>query len=105
MQPQQVGNHNEVKMIERESRYYIGPLSQTPNKYTGSYEISVYRAFPATKQVTYTNYTWVDGDSLALLAQRYLKNAKYWWEIMDINPSISDPFNIAPGTVIKVPND
>ena len=91
-------------MIERVSRYYTGPLAQTPNKYTGVYEISVFRDFPTSQLTTFKSYTWADGDSLGQVANQYLDNPKYWWEIADINPEITDCFNIAPGTVIKVPN-
>jgi len=27
-----------------------------------------------------------------------------WWEIMDINPEILDPFTITPGTQLRIPN-
>jgi len=90
-------------MIERVSRYYDGPLSQTAHKYTGDPAISVYRAFSTSKKIRYVEYTWVDGDNIAVLAQAYGLGAKYWWEIMEINPEIDDPFNIAPGTTIRVP--
>jgi len=90
-------------MIERVSRYYDGTLAQTPNKYTGVYEISVFRAFPNTSTVKYITYTWKDGDTLAALAERYGSGVNFWWEIMDINPQILDPFTITPGTIIKVP--
>ncbi len=92
-------------MIERVSRYYTGPLAQTPNKYTGAYEISVFRDFPVNQTVTFTSYTWVEGDSLGYLADVYVTDPRYWWEIMDINPEITDPFNIPPGTVLRIPND
>jgi hypothetical protein len=29
--------------------------------------------------------------------------AKYWWEIMEINPEIQDPFDISEGTILRVP--
>lgn len=90
-------------MIERVSRYYDGPLSQTPNKYTGQYEISVFRSFPGYTSGNYVEYVWKDGDSLSNLAAAYCGGSKYWWEIMDINPEISDPFSIVPGTTIRVP--
>jgi hypothetical protein len=90
-------------MIERVSRYYDGPLSQTAHKYTGNPTVSVYRAFPTSKKVQYVEYTWADGDAIAILAQAYGLGSKYWWEIMEINPEIDDPFNIAAGTVIRVP--
>jgi hypothetical protein len=90
-------------MIERVSRYYDGPLSQTAHKYTGNPAVSVYRAFPTSKQVQYVEYTWADGDSIAILAQAYGLGSKYWWEILEINPEIDDPFNIAAGTILRVP--
>jgi LysM repeat protein len=90
-------------MIERVSRYYDGPLSQTQHKYTGQYEISVYRKFPTSKEINYLTYIWKDGDSLSNLAEKYCGGAKYWWEIMDINPEIVDAISIGAGTVIRVP--
>jgi nucleoid-associated protein YgaU len=92
-------------MIERVSRYYDGPLFQVKDKYTKSYTISVFRQFPEAKTVKFIEYTWVDGDSLGSLAEVYIGDSKYWWEIMEINPSILDPFSIAPGTVIRIPYD
>jgi hypothetical protein len=92
-------------MIERVSRYYDGPLSQTAHKYTGDPAVSVYRAFPKSKKIRYVEYTWADGDAIAILAQAYGLGPKYWWEIMEINPEIADPFNIAAGTIIRVPYD
>ena len=90
-------------MIERVSRYYNGPLLQTAHKYTGDPAISVYRAFPTSKTVRYIEYTWVEGDTISVLAQAYGLGAKYWWEILEINPEIDDPFAIAPGTKLRVP--
>lgn len=91
-------------MILRTSRYYTGPLAQLAHKYTGVYNIVVDRSFPEVIKVSYVEYTWVDGDSLAALAHSYLNNSQYWWKIMEINQEISDPFSISPGTVIRIPN-
>jgi nucleoid-associated protein YgaU len=90
-------------MIERVSRYYDGPLAQTVDKNTGNYVISVYRKFPTSQSVRYITYIWKDGDSLSSLAEQYGAGAKYWWEIMDINPEIMEPFSIEPGTTLRVP--
>ena len=90
-------------MIERVSRYYDGPLAQTVDKSTGRYVISVFRKFPTSKSIRYISYTWKAGDSLANISELYGSGAKFWWEIMDINPEILDPFKIAPGTVLRVP--
>lgn len=90
-------------MIERVSRYYDGPLAQIRQKNTGEYTIAVFRLFPEEQTVTYIEYVWVDGDNLGKLANVYLGNSKYWWEIMEINPEITDPFAITPGTKVRVP--
>jgi hypothetical protein len=89
--------------IQRVSRYYTGTLAQTPNKYTGVYEISVFRKFTDNKKVSYTSHVWSEGDSLGSLAKAFGLGAKFWWEIMDINPEIIDPFAIIPGTIIRIP--
>jgi hypothetical protein len=39
------------------------------------------------------------------LALRYLGKSNLWWQIMDINPEIVDPFSIEPGTPIRIPNE
>ena len=91
-------------MIERVSRYYDGPLAQPLHKYSEQPTIAVFRKFPESSTVRYTEYTWVEGDSFSSLAEKYLGGAKFWWEILEIHPTITDPFNIAPGTVIKVPS-
>lgn len=90
-------------MIERVSRYYDGPLAQTQHKYTDQYVISVFRKFPTSKEVTYISYIWKDGDSLSRISEDFGVGAKFWWEIMEINPEILDPFDITPGTVLRVP--
>lgn len=90
-------------MIERVSRYYDGPLAQTKEKYTDQYVISVFRKFPTGAGISYIDYLWKEGDSVAKVAQAFSLGSKYWWEMMDINPEIIDPFNITPGTTIRVP--
>jgi hypothetical protein len=90
-------------MIERVSRYYDGSLTQTEAKYTGEYVISVFRNFADNQTVNYVSYTWKDGDSLSNLSEVFGVGAKYWWEIMEINPEIQDPFDITEGTILRVP--
>lgn len=90
-------------MIERVSRYYDGPLAQLPQKYTASPTIAVFRKFPETISTSYAQYTWVDGDTFSSISHSVKGGAKFWWEILDINPTITDPFSIEPGTKIYVP--
>lgn len=90
-------------MIARSSRYFDGPLYQSAHKYTGIYNIVVDRKWPTSVYVRYIDYTWVYGDSLALLANKYLKSSNLWWKIVEANPNITDPFAIQPGQVIRLP--
>lgn len=92
-----------LSSIYRTSRYWDGPLAQLPNKYSNVYEISVYRANNIAGSKEFFAYNWVEGDTLASLAHTYIGEAKYWWKIADINPSITDPFSISPGTTIRIP--
>jgi nucleoid-associated protein YgaU len=45
----------------------------------------------------------VYGDRIDYLASIYLGSAVLWWKILDVNPEINNPFNIAPGTVLRIP--
>jgi hypothetical protein len=37
------------------------------------------------------------------LSEVFGVGVKYWWEIMEINPEIFDPFEITEGTILRVP--
>jgi|LakMenEpi03Aug12_release.lakeMendotaPanAssembly.Ray.scaffolds.fasta_scaffold00177_64 hypothetical protein len=89
--------------INRLSRYYDGKLAQIYNSKTKQYDIAVFKAESDEVTSSYINYTWKYGDSLAALSDKYLGIPGYWWKIMEINPEITDPFSIEPGTVIRVP--
>lgn len=89
--------------VYRSSRYYTGDAQQIPNKTTGFYNWTVYRKFPESTAISYINYTWVYGDRIDYLASIYLGSAVLWWKILDVNPEINNPFNIAPGTVLRIP--
>jgi hypothetical protein len=84
-------------MIYTNSRYYDGPLSQDGES------ISVNRLFPKTRTVRLQAYIWKQNDRIDAIADLYLGNPEYWWKIMDLNPDISDPFFIRPGTAIRLP--
>lgn len=89
--------------ITRRSRYFTGPLAQIQSKSTGNYDIVVFRDFAEVGDVSFFEYTWIFGDNLGTIADKYLLNPVLWWRIMEINPEITDPFSIEPGTVIRIP--
>jgi nucleoid-associated protein YgaU len=89
--------------VKRGSRYFDGPSQQIPQKNTGTYNWTVYRSFPETVKISYVDYTWVYGDRMDYLAAVYLGDATQWWRIMDINPTLEDPFDIPVGTIVRIP--
>jgi hypothetical protein len=91
-------------MIFLDSRYVDGPLYKAKNARTNKFDITVLRAFPSY-QTSFFTYQWVETDRLDVLALKYLGNSELWWQILDINPEILDPLDIAPGTSIRIPNE
>jgi len=91
-------------MIFLDSRYVDGSLYKARNARTAKFDVTVTRTFP-TYTVEPFYYEWVETDRLDILALKYLGNSELWWQILDINPEILDPFDIAPGTVIRIPNE
>jgi hypothetical protein len=89
-------------MIYSDSRYSNGYFFKAQDSRTGRYNTTVFRKFPVSRSDFY-QYVWVERDRIDVVAQRVLGNANFWTKIMDFNPEISDPLNIAPGTVIRIP--
>jgi hypothetical protein len=90
-------------MIFLDSRYVDGTLTKTWNPRKEQYDLVVLRNWSTYVQ-SYFYYNWVETDRLDNLALKYLGNPSMWWEIMDINPEILDPFSITPGTQLRIPN-
>jgi len=90
-------------MIFLDSRYVDGTLTKTWNPRKQQYDLVVLRNWSTYVQ-SYFYYNWVETDRLDNLATKYLGNPSMWWEIMDINPEILNPFSITPGTQLRIPN-
>lgn len=43
------------------------------------------------------------GETIDLLARRYLGDERLWWRILDANPQIH-PLDIAPGDTLNIPS-
>lgn len=91
-------------MIFLDSRYADGKLFKARDARNQKYQVSVFRVFP-TDLASYFIYEWVETDRIDNVAHRFLGSSNLWWRIMDFNPDIIDPFNIAPGTQIRIPNE
>lgn len=73
------------------------------NQSTAAYPVIFYE-FSSIGKITYSEYTWKDGDRLDQLAMNQYMDPERWWIIMEYNPEIVDPHNIKPGTVLRIPS-
>jgi hypothetical protein len=90
-------------MIYLDSRYADSIIFKAWDSRKSQYNLSCFRQFP-TYTKKYFIYEWVENDRLDNLANRFLSNPSLWYKIMDINPNIIDPTNLAPGTQIRIPS-
>lgn len=52
----------------------------------------------------FTFYQWLDGDRIDSVARDYFDDERQWYHIADANPEILVWTEVAPGTVIRIPN-
>lgn len=90
-------------MISEVSRYSTGYYGQITDPRTLDTNTYLFRRQNSVGEKSYYEYIFKQGDRIDMLSHVFLNDAKYWYLIMDLNPNIIDPFNIAPGTVVKIP--
>ena len=91
-------------MIHYNSRYDVaGEVVVVPDRYGDEMVKTVFRVFPDGQSGAFGQYVWRDGDRIDQVANFFVGNASRWWEIMDLNPEIHSPAEIAPGMSIRVP--
>jgi hypothetical protein len=90
-------------MIFLDSRYSNGTLLKTWHATKQEYDLVVLRKWPTFVE-PYFIYSWIENDRLDNLANRFLGNPASWWQILDMNPEILDPFAIEPGTQLRIPH-
>ena len=89
-------------MIYLDSRYVDGNIVVPFRPISNTYEYSVYRTWPVYSSNFY--YFLVNEvDRIENIAALRLGNPTFWWKIMDINPEILNPFEIPPGTLLRIP--
>jgi phage tail protein X len=91
-------------MIFFDSRYATGEIRRAFDSRNDKYRLTVFRSWPYLS-ATFLFYEWVDGDRVDVIAEKFYGRAELWWRILDANPEIIDPLTIAPGTVIRIPNE
>lgn len=91
-------------MIFANSRYVDGTIYKAHNPMKNIYSVTVSREYPQYS-VEFFHYTWSERDRIDVIANKFLGSSDLWWQIMDINPEIIDPFNIPLGTPVRIPNE
>jgi nucleoid-associated protein YgaU len=90
-------------MINSTSRYENGSFGKVVDPRSLEETTYVNRRYTVNSPVQYWKYTFKDGDRLDIMASMLFGDSTRWHNIMDINPSIDDPFAIKPGTVLRIP--
>jgi nucleoid-associated protein YgaU len=69
-----------------------------------THQLTALRKWP-TGYGAFNTYEWVEGNRLDQVANNFYGTPNLWHKIMDYNPEISDPLNIKPGTVLRIPHE
>jgi hypothetical protein len=90
--------------IYLDSRYADGALFMAQEPKSGNYMLSIFRTFP-TYNIPYYGYEVTEHDRIENIATKTLGNPNLWWQIMDINPDVLDPFTLKPGLQLRIPRE
>lgn len=92
-------------MIYLSSRYAESDVTYILDSRTGISQATVLRDVPEQDPDTQYGrvYYWREGDRLDTLSYRFYGSALDWWQILDANPEILNPSQIAPGTALRIP--
>lgn len=91
-------------MIYLDSRYADGTLFMAMEPKSGQNMVSLFRKFP-TYNVPYYWYEVTENDRIEGIATITLGDPHLWWQIMDINPEVLNPFELYPGQQIRIPRE
>lgn len=89
--------------MKDDSRYADGKFGKVVDPRSLVETMYVARRYHVSSITQYFDYTFKDGDRLDIMASMIFGDPSKWHYIMDINPSIDDPFGIQPGTVLRIP--
>jgi len=91
-------------MIYIDSRYAESYLTYMWDTRLETHQLTALRKWP-TGYGAFNTYEWVEGNRLDQVANNFYGTPNLWHKIMDYNPEISDPLNIKPGTVLRIPHE
>jgi nucleoid-associated protein YgaU len=86
------------------SRYEYSVVDFVSTSQDADANAVVFYSFDELGTFSYLEHTYIEGERLDSIAQRYYDRPDMWWTILDHNPDISDPDNIRPGKVLRIPN-
>jgi len=86
------------------SRYYNQTIDYVQLEENGDIKPIVFYQFDDLSGKNYTVYTVVQGDRLDRLSYKFFGRPDLWWAIVEYNPELQNFINLAPGTVLRVPN-
>ncbi|NBT46525.1 MAG: LysM peptidoglycan-binding domain-containing protein [Actinobacteria bacterium] len=89
-------------MIFLNSRYADSTIVKAYHAYKNEYHIASFREYPYDVNA-FSWYVWKENDRIDRVASIRVGSANNWWKIMDINPEILNPNDIAPGTRLRIP--
>jgi nucleoid-associated protein YgaU len=89
--------------IYKGSRYEYSTIDYVSIDEAGASNPIVFYQFSDLGLISFYQHTYVNGERLDGIANKYYKNSEYWWIIPEFNPEIKDFTNITPGTVLRVP--
>lgn len=89
-------------MIFLDSRYAEGTIFKAYHSVKDTYELTVFRNFP-TKVSEFYYYEVLEGQRIDEIASEIMGDSESWYSIMDFNPEILNPQEIAPGTLLRIP--
>jgi hypothetical protein len=90
--------------IYLDSRYADGPLFRARDARSLNTVTTVFREWPVYN-TRFFMYQVNEIDRIENISVNYLGSSELWWKIMDINPEILNPFEIPPGTMLRIPNE
>lgn len=91
-------------MIYLDSRYSDGTLFIAQEPKSSDYVLTVFRTFP-TYNIAYYWYEVTENDRIENIATKTLGKPHLWWQIMDINPEVLNPFELRPGLQLRIPRE
>jgi hypothetical protein len=90
--------------IFKGSRYEYSTIDYVSTKNKAAAYPIVFYEFSPLSTITFSYHAYVEGERLDQIAETYYKNSLFWWVIPEYNPEILDFTNLAPGTLLRIPN-